>query len=719
MKKMKILSLLPLLLCCSAVYLKAQTRILDTFEGDNFGGPTRGIALNGKLYFSAWDAVHGRELWVSDGTPQGTLLMQDIYPGTPSSIDDGFDRFAVLFNGAIYFRADDGLNGPELWRCDGANTTLVADLSAGSAGTAFGSLCATQQYLYFVVNGTQLYRTDGTPGSAQFLKSFNSLTSLSAWNNLLFFAGDFNNSGYELWKSNGTVNGTQLVKDLNGAPGASLPINFHATPNWMYFMANTSAGWELWRTDGSNANTTQVSDCNPGPGNSVLDAYTEARMTHIGDTVYFAAHNGNAIRQLWKTDGTLSGTVQLSNLSTGIEAYCRFPVVDGKVLFAPFDAPLHYEYDPGNGQVSLGDYPFRYAFNQQDGQFQFGGNTMYYSSNDSLFGAEISRANGTPGGIARIAESFLINNWSPLNQAGFHRLLGVSGTKLIYSQIRGANDSRYVLFAHETSNLNACQAPVALAVAPVSSTAMHLIWGRSEGAGAYQVRFREQGNSAWDTVSTLVSYQIFASFDTTKNYLFQVRTLCSGGYSNWSDTVVYNPLYKGTGTAPFMLAERAEDSTVMRLYWLQSSDIQLVQFRYRPYGSGTWITTSNSNGYRRITGLLPNTLYEYNFRAQVGGVLQPWPLLTYYFVTGGSPVTVIHEIENDKPQLLVYPNPAGNWIYFKEERDRRFYILNTAGQMMLEGKCTDRIDISMLLSGSYHLVLQQNKKWITASFVKQ
>ena len=82
--------------------------------------------INGTLFFSADDGIHGTELWKSNGSLNGTVMIKNIYSGGSSSSPSNL----INKNGILFFSADDGTNGTELWKSDGttAGTTLVKDI---------------------------------------------------------------------------------------------------------------------------------------------------------------------------------------------------------------------------------------------------------------------------------------------------------------------------------------------------------------------------------------------------------------------------------------------------------------------------------------------------------------------------------------------------------------------------------------------------------------
>jgi len=87
---------------------------------------------SGILYYAADDGQNGTELWRSDGTDPGTFMLKDIRPAgssTPSELTN--------VGGIVYFRADDGINGVELWKTNGteSGTVMVKDIHPSGSST--------------------------------------------------------------------------------------------------------------------------------------------------------------------------------------------------------------------------------------------------------------------------------------------------------------------------------------------------------------------------------------------------------------------------------------------------------------------------------------------------------------------------------------------------------------------------------------------------------
>ena len=89
----------------------------------------------------------GRELWVTDGTEEGTKLVKDIAPGAASSSPGSI----TAIGGRVCFAANDGASGAELWQSDGTaeGTLLIYDINQGPASSSPQALLAVSNTLYF------------------------------------------------------------------------------------------------------------------------------------------------------------------------------------------------------------------------------------------------------------------------------------------------------------------------------------------------------------------------------------------------------------------------------------------------------------------------------------------------------------------------------------------------------------------------------------------
>jgi ELWxxDGT repeat protein len=688
----------------------SQTDLLHSFQTDVYGGPSQAVKCGSQLFFSAYDNLHGRELWVTDGTKSGTHLVKDIYNGTTGSIGDYFYLLACDVNGILYFRAKDSLFGAELWRSDGttSGTYMVKDISPGMFDSNVGEFEALNGNIYFTANtGSQVWRSDGTGSGTVLLGSFNVATNLSAFNGNLYFSADNNNNGQELWKSNGTAAGTVLLKDLNGAIGASLPCNFHATPSLLYFMANTSLGWELWKTNGTSVGTMIVKEINP-TGNSVIDFYSDAFITNIEDTIFFRAQDGINGYQLWRSDGTSSGTYTLSNLVNGPDSYCTLPISNGKVFFNNYLDPYFYQYNSLDGTLSQSNYPSNYYFNQYQGKYTFISDYLFYSGKDTIYGCELFYSKGI-GSPSIVQENHLTDNWYASNGQGFNSILGKVESKVLFTLGRNPLNTEIPLYVLDTLSIGVLFPPSIIVPIKDGSTAFHLVWNRIKNIDNYEIRYKKENDLSWINLSSDLSFTYISNIDSSSNYQIQLRSTENGVYSNWSDTILYNPTSINNSYSINVIAERSENDSTVRIFWEPSSQITNLQIRYREYGTSTWNNVFNATGMKKLNGLQSNSFYEYQYRANYSGTWDIWTNFSRYFVTPNSTVG-ISTLENIKAnKVSVYPNPCLNEINISSEKAIGAYtIQDLAGRILKTGNCNQQekqINVSALPCGIYILKL--------------
>jgi len=296
--------------------------------------PLLSLELN-KMLLAAGDSVHGRELWVTNGTTDGTQFIFDIdteinWDGaTFSSNPSG----AILFKNDIYLFAETYAEGCEVRKVNRSlNTvTLLKDIYPGrnnedlpNNGATGGGFLEFENALYFGATdalGGGLWKTNGKTAGTVLVKRIclsgpNDCSAISGKpfklrNNIFFSANDGVN-GEELWISDGTEAGTYLFMDLNPF-GSSSPNLLMTYKGNLFFTATTpTEGNELWKTDGTVQGTVLFKDINPGLASSSPGPFIEAK-----GKLYFAAETANYGRELWSTDGTNSRTVMVYDIAEG------------------------------------------------------------------------------------------------------------------------------------------------------------------------------------------------------------------------------------------------------------------------------------------------------------------------------------------------------------------------------------------------------------------
>jgi ELWxxDGT repeat protein len=281
----------------------------DIYPGGE-SNPDNFIKLGNTVYFTALGPAAGIELWRTDGTFAGTQRYVDIYPGTTGSTPQDL----IVFKNKLYFSADDGVHGRELWESDGtaAGTLLVKDLTPGSVGSRLADLTEVRGTLYFTTadsaGNKQLWKSDGTTAGTTEFADIGQATELTNGNGLLFFTSDLGGDGRELFRSNGTASGTIRQRDIFPGSGSSNPTDLQGLDGVLFFEATAPSGQRgIWMSNGTWAGTVQVAPDAP--------VSLAQFLTNVGGQLYFAGTDDVHGQELWKFS-TSNPVVQFSGSLT-------------------------------------------------------------------------------------------------------------------------------------------------------------------------------------------------------------------------------------------------------------------------------------------------------------------------------------------------------------------------------------------------------------------
>jgi ELWxxDGT repeat protein len=275
----------------------------------------------------------------------GPVLLKDIKPGTLSSAPSNLTNV----NGTLYFAADDGVHGRQLWKSDGSptRTILVKELPVDSEGPDW--LTAVGNSLFFVadgggsisnfnIKGRELWKSDGTATGTKLVKDVNGnnvdsfIEDLTNVNGTLFFTAVAPEVGRELWKSDGTTSGTVLVKDINAGSEGSNPQNLTVVGSNLFFSADDGlGGWQLYKSDGSAAGTVLLARVN-------TDTTAPGNFFSYNNKLFFTLDvDGDYFPELCCSDGTTQGTVWIAKSIQFMTNNAQFTVCNGILYFVGQD----------------------------------------------------------------------------------------------------------------------------------------------------------------------------------------------------------------------------------------------------------------------------------------------------------------------------------------------------------------------------------------------
>jgi ELWxxDGT repeat protein len=428
----------------------------QTIKLHSFLSITNLTLVGNTLYFSANDDTHGIELWKSDGTEAGTVLVKDIYPGSASGLPEQLTNV----NGTLYFTAILSSTGKELFKSNGTSggTVLVKDIfpKKGSSNPRYLTTVGTQ--LYFSandgINGYELWKSDGTSSGTVLVKDIKTGSKISSSpeslvnvNGIVFFTASESATGRELYKSDGTVAGTALVKDIRPGTSSSGIENMTSVNSTLFFSANDgSYGHELWKSDGTLSGTILVKDMTPGGAGSHGEQafmHRVANFTNINGLLFYTAYQ-NDTYYVWKSDGTTAGTIPLFIArGPGIgQPRPQFTLMDGSIYFFnaddPYDETMYsLQQMTLSGTSVTSVYPFyvdTYGYYYPEivvTNDDAGNNHLYFNVAPVWSGMKLIKSDGTEEGTVPLYDQ---DPYRPTDSSNPHSFINWNGKIVFIAQ---------------------------------------------------------------------------------------------------------------------------------------------------------------------------------------------------------------------------------------------------------------------------------------------
>ena len=376
------------------------SQVADIEPGPGSGSPSGLYAVGSNIVFSGCTTADGCEPWVSDGTAPGTVPLADIHPA------DGSYPYNFLWHpglARLFFNADDGVHGTELWQSVGGVTSRVTDLFPGAQSGSPKGLGVLATKLVFTGYdggpGTRLFSYDGA--TVAVVKSLSSSgasnfpESTMAWNGRVYFR----ESG-SCWSTDGTAPGTVAWTNTCQSSPA-----FAVGDGRLIHARTTSGERELWSIDSADvaAQETDLASYSSSP----------ASFAWLGETVFFSADDGVAGRELWVSDGTPAGTERIDlDAGPGASSPSKLTPFAGEIWFAATTPASGSDLWHSDG-TAAGTVPFELragSASSSPSNLVVLGSKLFVVAYDATLGEQLFRITdaGSPAEVLDVAnESYL------------------------------------------------------------------------------------------------------------------------------------------------------------------------------------------------------------------------------------------------------------------------------------------------------------------------
>jgi len=279
------------------------------------------------------------------------------------------------------------------------SVSLVKDINPGTDSSTPQSFTNVNGSLYFWAsdaNGYELFKSDGTDAGTNIIHNIPAPIWSSVQSNGILYFNTYGGDpiyGNELWKTDGTAAGTKIVKDINPGTAGSGPSNLTNVNGILYFQATDGInGYELWKTDGTEVGTVMVKSVCPVSN----DYRAPYGFTNINNVLYFIVGGSSTMNyELWRSDGTEVGTIMLFS-GTANQSPSSFININGTIYFQANNALWKSDGTVSGTKVVKVVYNVFYLTNVNG--------ILYFQASDGVHGIELWKSDGTAAGTVIVKD---------------------------------------------------------------------------------------------------------------------------------------------------------------------------------------------------------------------------------------------------------------------------------------------------------------------------
>jgi ELWxxDGT repeat protein len=345
------------------------------------------------------------------------------------------DEELTVVGDTLYFVGQEGTQG-RIWATDGTESGTVLAFNPDDMSEV-RDLVNFNGALYFVHANRYLYRTEGTEASVELIDQTGSMTmrTITVVGDRLLYTGSQQSSGETpsvprgLRATDGTDAGfVTIINPDDDALESSPASNVAVIDGEMYFRARDGVtGWQLWRTDGTESGTSRLTDLDGHEDLGLNPAHMRAvELDHFGPVALFSGHDGDVGNQLWMSDGTESGTEMVATINpTGNASPEGFTTINGEAVFIAtttnswLDRTLWVTDGTESGTRQIHEAQPRSHFVEYNGHLYFGAENPEQQNQVGLW-----RTDGTAAGTVPVA----IDVGVPFNMTVYGGLLFFAGS---------------------------------------------------------------------------------------------------------------------------------------------------------------------------------------------------------------------------------------------------------------------------------------------------